>query len=229
MFNQRFFEKIARTYFSYLQQVVNSTGNELHRRSILSSATFLENLPEFKRLIFFSDRSSLQEFCITQISDHVDGHSCIEFGVYKGASLKFFSKRINQKFYGFDSFEGLRNSFGGVNALLRFRRNGKKPRFLPKNVELIVGDVENTLENFLKNSDIRVNFIHFDMDVYEPTKYALEALKPFLGSGTLILFDEVRGNINWQFGEYLAIEEVLERNFYEWVAFGPNQGLMRII
>lgn len=230
MRGQRIIEKILRKYFSYLHQITDSTTRELHRRSIVTSTNFLEDLPEFGNLLFFSDRSSLQEFCVTQIQSQSNRECCIEFGVYGGGSLKFFSKRIKQQFYGFDSFNGLENSFGGVDALLRFKRNGKKPRFLPHNVQLVIGKVENTLENFLRtNSDLSINFLHFDMDVYEPTKYALRAIKPFLKAGTLILFDEVIGNVNWERGELLAIEETLERDSYEWVAFGPNQGLMRII
>jgi hypothetical protein len=119
---------------------------------------------------------------------------------------------------------------GGVNALLRFKRKGKKPKFLPSNVQLIVGDVETTLNDFLStNPKLEINFLHFDMDVYEPTKYALQRIKPYLKVGTLVLFDEVIGNINWQSGEYLAIEEVMQKGSYRWIAFGPNQGLMRII
>ena len=110
---QRVVEKIARKYFSYVFQVFDSTTRELHRRSIATSVNFLESLPEFQQLIFFSDRSSVHEFCITQIQNQSGKDVCVEFGVYKGASLKYFAKRVNQKFYGFDSFEGLKGSWGG--------------------------------------------------------------------------------------------------------------------
>ena len=45
------------------------------------------------------------------------------------------------------------------------------------NIELIKGDVLETLPTFLsEHPDYRFAAIHFDMDVYSPTKFALEIL-----------------------------------------------------
>lgn len=157
--------------------------------------------------------------------------------MYKGASLRYWGNNLNHQVFGFDSFEGLAETFGGIDSSMKFLRKGKKPRRIGRNSHLIVGRVENTLENFLKTHPVSglnqeqsglIRFCHFDMDVYEPTKYVLERIKSRLQPGSLLLFDEFMGNPNWKHSEYKALKETLEETRYEWIAFGPNQALLRI-
>ena len=98
----------------------------------------------------------------------------------------------SRKVYGFDSFEGLEEEWNmnDYNPIGRFSLNKKSPKVL-KNVILIKGKVQSTLENFLKNKkDRKIIFAHMDMDTYTPTKYALNKIKPFCKKGAVILFDE---------------------------------------
>ena len=40
----------------------------------------------------------------------------LEFGVFSGTSINFFSQKINKNIYGFDSFEGLREDWLGTTV-----------------------------------------------------------------------------------------------------------------
>ena len=85
------------------------------------------------------------------------------------------------------------------------------------------------LEKFLKEENPSFALIHFDMDLYAPTKFALEKLLPFLQPGSLILFDELHGYPGWEYGEFKALNELFPRDRYRFLAFGPFQALIEII
>ena len=77
----------------------------------------------------------------------------IEFGVFSGSSINFLSKRLNDKeIYGFDSFEGLKEDWGGTLGEQKglYTQNKKIPK-LYSNIEPVVGWVEDTLDDFLKS------------------------------------------------------------------------------
>lgn len=66
-------------------------------------------------------------------------------------------------------------------------------RFVPwkDRIQLIVGNIEETIPALVKdNPGIRLSLIHFDCDLYRPTKAALECLWPILSRGGALLFDE---------------------------------------
>lgn len=132
---------------------------------------------------------------------------CLEFGVFEGRSINYFSKRISNNFYGFDSFEGLPETWNNLPI-------GKfKVQNLPKvnnNVTLIEGYFDKTLSNFLKSLTEKISFLHLDADLYSSTKYVLETIENKLSKTTIILFDELIGYPNWhKDGEYKAISEFI--------------------
>lgn len=62
---------------------------------------------------------------------------------------------------------------------------------LDVNVDLIGGDVRETIPAFLKrNPATRIAMLHLDMDVYEPTLFALELLADRVVPGGLIVIDD---------------------------------------
>lgn len=114
---------------------------------------------------------------------------------------------------GFDTFEGFPSlsqkdglpdetrgkTLGGWNAnnFLPFlkqiieitQEDSMIPRF--KRVELVQGDVMKTIPEYVKNNPgLRIALLHLDLDLYEPTKTALEHLYPLVVSGGVVLFDE---------------------------------------
>lgn len=147
----------------------------------------------------------------------------------------FCSGDRSRRVFGFDSFQGLQNfnekdgkldpnigkveggwSAGAVQEeveilvkITNLDNMIPSPPSRPR-CELIIGDVKETLPKFLKdNPGLRISLLHFDVDLYEPTKIALELLYPLVVKGGLVVLDEY-GLIPWQ-GESEAVEEYFQK------------------
>lgn len=85
-------------------------------------------------------------------------------------------------------------AFDDVDSLHRAAAAFDANRFLghiPK-IELVTGDIMQTLPAYLEeNQHLVVSLLHLDMDVFEPTKRALELVTPRMPKGAVIVFDEV--------------------------------------
>ena len=76
----------------------------------------------------------------------------LEFGVYKGDTLKLFSEKITDpdaKFYGFDTFTGLPENWLDLKKG-HFSSNGKLPDINDQRISYEVGLFKDTLPTFLK-------------------------------------------------------------------------------
>jgi len=236
MFMRVLMEEASRKFFSYFHQIAFSTSAEIHRRAILESVTWMQQLPDFSQAHLFSSRQGIQKHALKLIKENSRNSKVgliLEFGVFTGTSLRLWGNNLEQTVYGFDSFEGLEETFGGFDSSTKFLRRGRKPIRIGRNSQLVIGRVEKTLEPFLANQPLgdegQVLFCHFDMDVYEPTKFVLDKILDRFRPGTLLLFDEFFGNPNWQYSEFKALTETIEIDRIAWMAFGPNQALLRII
>ena len=81
-------------------------------------------------------------------------------------------------------------------------------RFIPwkPRVKLVEGNIEKTIPAFVEeNPGIRFSFVHFDCDLYEPTKVGLEYLWDRVSRGGVIIFDEY--SIKEWPGETKAVDE----------------------
>jgi hypothetical protein len=81
-------------------------------------------------------------------------------------------------------------------------------RFIPHKprVKLVKGDIEKTVPRFVRdNPGLRICLLHFDCDVYVPTRTGLEHLWPLVVKGGLVVFDEY-GIRPWE-GESRAVDE----------------------
>ncbi|HJZ54947.1 MAG TPA: TylF/MycF/NovP-related O-methyltransferase [Gemmataceae bacterium] len=81
-------------------------------------------------------------------------------------------------------------------------------RFVPwkSRVKLVRGNIEESVGKFVtENSGVRFSFVHFDCDLYAPTKSALEAIWPRVCHGGVVLFDEY-AIADWA-GETRAVDE----------------------
>jgi hypothetical protein len=143
----------------------------------------------------------------------------LEFGVFNGQGLlswAHFSSihepyHICREIVGFDTFAGFAgvgtkdasdhpevvkeggynvDSFARINkAIELFDRN--RPIGHVKKVSLVAGDVTKTLRPFLAdNPHIAPALVYLDMDIYEPTKFALQELLPRMAKGSVVAFDE---------------------------------------
>lgn len=139
----------------------------------------------------------------------------LEFGVYSGKTINYISDlfRNRHAVYGFDSFEGLPETWRDGFDKGRFKR-GWVPTVRP-NVTLVKGWFEESLPRFLEertDSKSYVAYLHIDCDLYSSTKTVLVHLKSFLCAGTVIIFDEYFNYSGWERGEYLAFNEFAESN-----------------
>lgn len=114
---------------------------------------------------------------------------------------------------------------GEIDALVElFNKDNVLAR---ERIKLIKGRVQNALEPFLADHPgLRFSLVHFDMDLYEPTKYALEALWDRILPGGAIVFDEY-AVVPWE-GETRAVDEFrqqrkIEMNF-EKIPWAPTPG-----
>jgi hypothetical protein len=162
--------------------------------------------------------------------------SIIECGVLHGGGLLTFAKLSSifeptnhtRKVVGFDTFEGFPSIHaadkagdsshlrqGGLtgstmqdveNAIALYDKN-RPLAHIPK-VELVKGDLATTGPQYLKdNPHLVVSMLYLDVDLYEPTKVALETFLPRMPKGAIVAFDEL--NAKMFPGETSAVDEVL--------------------
>ena len=73
-------------------------------------------------------------------------------------------------------------------------------------IKIIKGRVQAALGPLLEGTPgLRFSLVHFDMDLYEPTKYALDAVWDYIVPGGLLVFDEY-AVMPWE-GETRAVDE----------------------
>jgi len=141
----------------------------------------------------------------------------VECGVFKGISLtriltfrEMLENCNSRKIYGFDVFGKFPKpkNQGDKSFLKRWEKSAGdgidvkelNDILLDKkfsNFELVKGDVKKTIPNyFKKNKNFKISFLHLDMDVFEPTKFALDHLFNKVSKNGIILIDDynnVRG------------------------------------
>ncbi len=189
----------------------------------LVEETFDNFKDHFKKSLIYEDTWNIREYAIkTALSNDKDKeYHYLEFGVYQGETANYFSKYVN-KLYAFDSFQGFEEDWVGTAQMKGSMDLNKKVPKLNSNVEPVIGWVEDTLEDFLKKHNPKINFVHLDMDTYTPTKFALEKLKPYLVKNAIVLFDELYNFVGWEHGEYKALKEVFKEDEFEYRAFALN-------
>jgi len=188
----------------------------------------------FKKYFYkaiFLPRERLRKYAIENAlkNDPSESKFYLEFGVYTGESSNFFSSKLKTSLHGFDSFEGFSEDWlGHAHGTGDFSLNKKIPN-LNNNVSLKIGWVQDTLPDFIKsNPEMKINFIHMDMDTYETSKFILKNIKPYLSNGAIICFDEFYNFEGWKVGEFKAMSEVFSENEYIYKCFS-NDGAQVVI
>lgn len=145
----------------------------------------------------------------------------LEFGVGGGTSLRLVAKQItdDRTVYGFDSFEGLPESWRnyGVGT---FKCDVPD---MPSNVKLVIGLFQDTLVDFLKEHPENIAYVHFDADLYSSTKYVFDTCKDRFVEGSVLQFDEICG---WAPAENTdegrAFLEFIEENDFHYSVIGKT-------
>jgi len=83
-----------------------------------------------------------------------------------------------------------------------------------KKYDLVKGDASHTIQTYLnEHPETIIALAYLDMQLYEPTKAVLEAIRPYLVKGSVIAMDEL--NCADFPGETLAFREVIGLNRYK--------------
>jgi len=120
----------------------------------------------------------------------------LEFGVWKGHSIKYFANKYkskNSEFYGFDTFHGMPNKWRMLNKG-HYSTSGNAPEINDIRVKFKKGLFQDTLPDFLKNlqenSKNKILIVHFDCVLYSSTLFTLFKLSEYK-KGYYFLFDEM--------------------------------------
>jgi len=173
-------------------------------------------------------RAELLDFALGACT--VDG-LVLEFGVFRGESLRFIAKRVQQEIVGFDSFEGLPEDWTSFQKQGRFTLNGVVPEFSEPNIRICKGWFEDTLPGFLAEQTGPARFIHIDCDIYSSTKTVLNLLSSRIVKGTVIVFDEYLNYPSWREHEYRAFQEfTVSHNLkYRYIGFASSHYSVAVV
>jgi hypothetical protein len=129
----------------------------------------------------------------------------LEFGVYQGESVRAFASRCPERqVFGFDSFEGLPESWW-TRPKGTFKTD--VPTFEQVNVTLVKGFFDESVPRFLEEWKGNVSLLHIDCDLYESTRLCLLPLLRRCHVGTVVLFDEYYNYSDFASHEWLAWRE----------------------
>ncbi len=174
--------------------------------------------------------SNIHAFKIGIDAAVVDG-LVLEFGVRFGTSIRQISALVHQNVYGFDSFQGLPESWHN-EPKGSYSTKGIIPS-VPQNVILHPGWFEETLSGFVKRHPEPVRFMNIDCDIYSSTQTVLEFFAKQIIPGTVIVFDEYIGHEYWREDEFKAFQEAVFKYGwkYEYLCFSfmTKQVAVRII
>lgn len=184
-------DSIGLRYLSYLPQI--ETWKRIHN----------EIYPTFKTRYELYDY--LQSNFVKEKS--ID---YLEFGVFKGTSIKYWSKingHAQSRFYGFDTFTGPPESwmyFTGKMREKHFDVKGELPDISDKRVSFVRGLFQETVHDFLTSYKRQSELIiHNDSDLYSSTLYVLTKCNEIITPGTIIIFDEFLSVLN----EFRALQD----------------------
>ena len=229
--------------------------SELYRTSPLPNGELMTNLGLYIRASSLVKLLVLNDL-YTRIKD-LPG-VIVEFGTWWGQNMVLFEnlRAIYEPFnktrtiIGFDTFEGYhgfteRDEEGAVFAEGEYSVGANYQEYLEKllavhegnNVlghirgrhSLIAGDVTDTAPRyFADHPELTVALAYFDMGLYAPTKAALDAIKPHLVAGSVLLLDE----FSWSEakGEAIAFRETFDTDGYtiESSRFTPMRAIVTI-
>lgn len=195
-------------------------------RALKSTVDYIEsNMPD---ALGFDTQKEVLAYALSET--RVPGHY-LEFGVFTGGTIRYLAGlKRNQRFDGFDSFEGLPEAWGGFNlGAAAFSRGGRLPR-VPANVNVHKGWFNESLPAWAAQTSGPVAFVHIDCDLYSSTVDVLNGLSERFQPGTVIVFDEYFNYPNWERGEVKAWHEFVSRSgiTFEYLAYARQQVALRI-
>ena len=205
----------------------------LYRKCPIPDAEILSNLGLFISKTEFSRMLYIHEIYRKIIGVH---GIIVEFGTRWGQNLVLFETfrgiyepfNRNRKIVGFDTFEGFPavSDEDGDADIVAEGAYGVTDHYesyleqllevhgwegaLPEGgrIELVKGDAAEEVAGYLdRHPETIIAMAYFDMDLYEPTRACLEAIKGCLTRGSILAFDEL--NYGLFPGETMALKEAI--------------------
>jgi O-methyltransferase len=157
----------------------------------------------------------------------------LEFGVYRGESLKSWLHSVSNpasRFIGFDTFTGLPERWRPTEPAGHFDAKGRVPDVNDDRCTFEVGLFQETLPQFVAGADLsRKLIVNLDADMFTSTLFVLTTLAPYFKPGDLIFFDEFSCPLD----EFRAFEEFVSsfRITYEVIAavYGYTRVCVKIL
>ncbi|GAA3629385.1 class I SAM-dependent methyltransferase [Streptomyces chitinivorans] len=192
----------------------------------------IDNLPVYLRQFQLADLLSMD--ALYRMLPEIPG-VIMEFGVLHGRHLATFTALRSiyepynslRRVIGFDTFSG----FPDIAAVDKATASAVPGRFAVPEGEVehlrevlaaheaaepfghtqrsfvVQGDVRETVPRYLEeNPETVIALAYFDLDLYQPTKELLTAIRPHLTKGSILAFDEL-AHPKWP-GETTALREV---------------------
>lgn len=158
------FRKVIEIHGSVIDCGVNS-GTSLFSFAQLSS--IFEPVNYTRRIVGFDTFSGITSITDKDLTKHTSSN-VIEGGFNSGEDM-------------FD------NIMRGANIFDSNRSLGHIPK-----IEVVIGDACKTIPDYIRdNPHLVVSLLHLDMDVFEPTRVAIECFLPRMPRGAVIIFDEL--------------------------------------
>lgn len=150
----------------------------------------------------------------------------VECGVFKATSLvrwatfrELLESPFSRRLIGFDIFGAFPRHEDETDNAFAARHDSVAGQGLKqqeveavlahkglRNVELVPGDVVDTIPAYVAaHAELRIALLHIDVDVYKPSKVALEAFYDLVVPGGVLIFDDY-GTVA---GETRAVDELV--------------------
>ena len=157
----------------------------------------------------FNDRKEMYRYINNDIIKN-QAIAYLEFGVFKGDSIKYFASintTAESTFVGFDTFTGLPEDWVEFSRTVEtntFDTGGNFPKIDDNRISFQKGMFQETLPDFLKKYQAGKQLvIHNDSDLFSSTLYVLSYLNEIMVPGTIVIFDEFYSVMH----EYRALED----------------------
>ena len=155
----------------------------------------------------------------------------LEFGVYKGETIKYFANinsNIDSRFIGFDSFTGLPEAWQEPTGTMQantFDIGGKMPQTTDGRISFVKGYFQTSLPGFLQEYQaVHPLVMHIDCDLYSSTLYVLTLSNHLLVPGSIVIFDEFFSVMH----EFRALEDYCSSYMRDYTVVATTKGCGQI-
>ena len=195
---------------SHLRQLAD---NGYRDNPLVRSIEWIMSLPELPQIHF--NRWALFDAAVARADRN---RPMYEFGVWMGNSFRYLIDSFPAGF-GFDTFEGLPENWHGLPPGT-YSSFGQVPNIL--GADFITGEFRDTLPGFFGEARPMAGLINFDADLYSSTMTALTHAAPVIDDRTVLIFDELIVNRNWEQDEFRALREFCEANKLSYEVFAVS-------